>query len=294
MTRRVGCQPLPWKLVIDPCSRGPDERDVHDADEARPPVELSRRQVLGLGAAAASAAAASTLGVPSPAGADPHATPLRTALGASFQGGGADSLRPAIHPRSDWAGELGVKGELTPEDDVRFLLVHHTASTNDYGPDDVANQIRGFYNFHTGPEKGWSDVAYNFFVDRYGGIWEGRQGSLASPIRGDATGGSQGFALLCSLIGNHHDQAVTAEAQASMHQLLAWLGATYEVDTSVGAQTTFISRGSNPARSHASRTCSRCSGKSCAVLEIIATMRSVIFPPSGRLWAPKVVRVING
>ncbi|MCP4226144.1 MAG: N-acetylmuramoyl-L-alanine amidase [Actinomycetia bacterium] len=204
------------------------------------PIELSRRQVLGLGAAAASVAATTSLLAVPPVGARPRAS-----MAASAQTSEADQLRPTIRPRSDWAGELAVKGELIPEDDVRFLLVHHTASTNDYGPDQVVDQIRGFYDFHTGPDKGWPDVAYNFFVDRYGGIWEGRQGSVAGPIRGDATGGSQGFALLCSLIGNHHDQPVTAETQASLVSLLAWLGATYGVDTTAGSMTTFTSRGSS-------------------------------------------------
>lgn len=192
---------------------------------------LSRRQVLGIGAAAVAA----TVLVP---GSEAAASP-----GAVAQT--ADSLRPTIRPRTDWAGELGVKGELVPEDDVRFLLVHHTASTNEYRPEDVADQIRGFYQFHTGPDKGWPDVAYNFFVDRYGGIWEGRQGSIDGPVRGDATGGSQGFALLCSLIGNHQEGPVTTEQQAGLVQLLAWLGETYAVDTTPGTLTTFISRGSN-------------------------------------------------
>jgi N-acetylmuramoyl-L-alanine amidase len=128
---------------------------------------------------------------------------------------------------------------------VRFLLVHHTASTNDYTGDQVVDQIRGFYHFHTGPEKGWPDVAYNFFVDRFGGIWEGRAGSLAGPVRGDATGGSQGFSQLCSLIGNFQDAPVTVEQQASLTQLLAWLAETYQVDTTPGATVSFVSRGSN-------------------------------------------------
>ena len=38
-------------------------------------------------------------------------------------------------------------------------------------------------------------------------------------------------------------------------------------------------RGSNPARSHASRTCLRCSGKSRAVLEIITILRSSMSSP---------------
>jgi hypothetical protein len=209
-------------------------------------ASLSRRQVLGLGAAAV----ASTVLPASPAGAGPRYAAGRQAVT------GPEALRPQIHPRSDWAGGLGVKGELQAEQDVRFLLVHHTASTNDYAQADVAGQIRGFYEYHTGPEKGWADVAYNFFVDRYGGIWEGRQGSLAGPVRGDATGGSQGFALLCSLIGDNQAQPVTDEQQAGLVKLLAWLAETYRIDTSPGATVSFESRGSNlwPAGSEVTAT----------------------------------------
>lgn len=158
---------------------------------------------------------------------------------------GADAIKPAIRPRADWAGDLGVKGPILPEEDVRFLLVHHTASTNDYREDQVVSQIRGFYDFHTGPEKLWPDVAYNFFVDRFGGIWEARQGSLDGPVRGDATGGSQGFGLLCSLIGNNLEAPMTAEQQESLVKLLAWLGESYGIDTSPGATVSFVSRGSS-------------------------------------------------
>ncbi|MEZ5411393.1 MAG: N-acetylmuramoyl-L-alanine amidase [Acidimicrobiales bacterium] len=214
---------------------------------------LSRRQaltrMLGLGAAAA---APGLLRAPAASGRPhqtppPSPTPIPTA-GSAPAGGAADpadALRPAIRPRADWAANRPVTGPLVAEDDVRFLLVHHTASTNDYGPDQVAEQIQGFYDFHTGPEKGWPDVAYNFFVDRYGGIWEGRDGSLAGAVRGDATGGSQGFAQLCSLIGNYQEGPVTAEQQASLTQLLAWLAQRHGIDTTPGATVTFVSRGSN-------------------------------------------------
>lgn len=222
----------------------------------RPPLlrsVLSRRQalarVLGLGVATA----APSLLRPPAAAARPHQSPPTpvatptptTATAGTAPAGAADALQPVIHPRADWAGNRAVKGDLVAEDDVRFLLVHHTASTNDYGPGQVAEQIQGFYDFHTGPEKGWPDVAYNFFVDRYGGIWEGRQGSLAGAVRGDATGGSQGFAQLCSLIGNFQEGPVTAEQQASLTQLLAWLAERHGIDTAPGATATFVSRGSN-------------------------------------------------
>jgi hypothetical protein len=127
---------------------------------------------------------------------------------------------------------------------VRFLLVHHSAGPNEYAASDVPGILRGIYDFHTGT-KAWPDIAYNFFVDRYGGVWEGRSGSLDAPIRGDATGGSQGFAQLCCLLGTFTDTPPTTEAHTALVGLLARLADTYGVDTAPGATTTFVSRGSN-------------------------------------------------
>jgi hypothetical protein len=170
-------------------------------------------------------------------------TPGETRAGAT----GPDSSSPPVQPRAAWGGDLPPLGPLEAEadGDVRFLLVHHTAGPNDYGADEVPEILRGIYRFHTGPDKGWPDVAYNFFVDRYGGVWEGRTGSLTSPVKGDATGGSQGFALLCCFLGTHTDTPPTAEAQGAMVGLLAWLADTYGIDTAPGATASFVSRGSS-------------------------------------------------
>jgi hypothetical protein len=151
----------------------------------------------------------------------------------------------SIRPRDSWGAQLPPKAPLDPEPDVRFLLVHHTAGNSDYGPDEVIDQIRQVYLYQTGPEKGWPDVCYHFFVDRFGGVWEGRAGSLDGPVIADATGGNQGFAQLICLLGNFHEQPATAEMMKSLELVLAWLADRYQFDTSPNATTTFVSRGSN-------------------------------------------------
>ena len=153
----------------------------------------------------------------------------------------------AVHPRAAWADGLDDPGPLPEEvpGDVRTLVVHHSASSNDYGPDDAATKIRVFHAFHTGPEKGWPDVAYNFFVDRYGGVWEGRAGSLAGPVIGDATAGNQGFTQLVCLIGTFVDEPPPEPAVRALIEVLAWLADRYRIDTTPSATTTFVSRGSN-------------------------------------------------
>lgn len=182
---------------------------------------------------------------------------LGVAFGPTFVGGFAARASSSggvliggghlIQPRDIWGASLQPTGPLTSEamEDVRFLLVHHSASPNNYSKDRTVQYLRSFYDYHTSAQKGWHDIAYNFLVDRYGQIFEGRKGSIQSPVRGDATGGSQGYALLCSFVGDHSDTPPTTEAQSAMVALLAWLAGTYGIDPGPGATTEFVSRGSN-------------------------------------------------
>jgi hypothetical protein len=139
---------------------------------------------------------------------------------------------------------LAPTGPVPDEPDVRFLLVHHSVNANTYAAGAVPGMLTGIYRFHTG-DKGWPDIAYNFFVDRFGGVWEGRTGSLAGAKAADATGGSQGFAQLCCFLGDHSSEPPSAAAQASMGALLGWLAGRHGVDLSEGARARFTSRGSN-------------------------------------------------
>lgn len=149
----------------------------------------------------------------------------------------------SVFPRDAWGADLPPKGRIQRED-PRFLLVHHTASPNNYRS--ARSVIRLAYSWHTSndPTKGWPDVAYQFFVGREGDVWEGRAGSLAGPVMASATGGSQGWAQLVCLLGDFTSVQPTAAATDSLVKVLAWLGIRYGIDTAPGATATFVSRGS--------------------------------------------------
>ena len=147
-----------------------------------------------------------------------------------------------INPRSSWATEPPT-GPLPPED-VKFLIVHHSASNNGHTPEDVPAILRSWYAFHTGPDRGWPDIAYNFIIDSAGGIWEGREGSLAGPVAGSANGGNQGYTQLVCVIGDYNVATPTKSSLNSLVTVLAWLGERYNVSTAPGAEVTFTSRGS--------------------------------------------------
>lgn len=149
-----------------------------------------------------------------------------------------------INPRESWAVDRPPTGPLESEN-VRFLLVHHSASRNGHTGADAPGIIRSFYDYHTSDEKGWNDVAYNFLIDSDGGIWEGRAGSLTGPVAGDATGGNQGFSQLVCVIGDYSTARPTQASLTSLVSLLAWLADRYGISTTPGAEVMFTSRGSN-------------------------------------------------
>ena len=203
---------------------------------------------------------------------------------------GATPALPEIRPRSAWAKGSAPTGTLTAETDVRFLLIHHTETPNTDAPDDTAQRLRSIFSFHTGRQRGWPDVAYNFFVDRYGVIWEGRQGSIAGPVRGDATGGSQGFAELACFVGDFTSEAPTEDALTSMSALLAWLGARNGLDLTT--PTTFVSRGSNRWRAGTQVTTDQIAGH--RDMSRTACPGDALYPLLAARLQPAAVRLLHG
>ncbi|MGE5595958.1 MAG: N-acetylmuramoyl-L-alanine amidase, partial [Hyphomicrobiales bacterium] len=68
---------------------------------------------------------------------------------------------------------------------IRLLVVHHTASRNDYAPGESVDDVRAIYYYHA-VGHGWGDIGYNALIDRYGVIYEGRHGRGGDPGEGPA------------------------------------------------------------------------------------------------------------
>jgi hypothetical protein len=198
-----------------------------------------------------------------------------------------------IHPRDDWGADLPPKGPMGAED-VRFLLVHHTASANN-APDPRA-VVRQTYAYQTGPAKLWPDICYHFMIGADGSIWEARAGSLAGPVIADATGGNQGFAQLVCLIGNFVGEAPTAAAQDSLMRLLIFLADRYEINTDPSATMSFISRGSNRYRAGALITTSTVSGhRDCSATACPGDVGYSLLPTwRSRVNATRIIRDESG
>ncbi len=129
---------------------------------------------------------------------------------------------PTVYRRKDWgADEKLRKGKPRYTGRIQAAFVHHTAGTNDYTPAEVPKILRGIFAYHV-KGRGWSDVGYNFLVDRFGRIWEGRAGGIDRAVLGAHTGGFNRNSFGVSVLGDHTDTAPTPETLAAVARIIAW------------------------------------------------------------------------
>ena len=140
-----------------------------------------------------------------------------------------EQLRPAILSRAVWGADESWR-DPSPRYNHAFqqVHVHHTASSNDYDREDVPAMVRGMYRYHT-YNLGWSDIAYNFLVDRFGRVWEGRAGGVTRRVRGAHTLGFNATSAGVAVIGNFDvapaGRAITdAVASVAAWKLSRWSG----------------------------------------------------------------------
>lgn len=130
--------------------------------------------------------------------------------------------RPKIRPRKAWgANPKWRSGEPTYLRKIKQAHVHHTAGSSDYRRGDVPGIIRGMYWYHT-QELGWSDIGYNFLIDKFGRIWAGRAGGWARRVKGAHTRGFNHVSFGVASIGNHETAPATKRLRTSLVRLTAW------------------------------------------------------------------------
>jgi hypothetical protein len=130
--------------------------------------------------------------------------------------------KPDIVRRRAWgANEKWRNGGPWFNRTIQQVHVHHTVNSNDYAPEDVPALLRGIYRYHT-KNLGWSDVGYNFLVDRFGGIWQGRAGGSALPVLGAHTLGFNSTSAGIAVIGNFEEVAPERPVVSAIVKLAAW------------------------------------------------------------------------
>ncbi|MBC7375181.1 MAG: N-acetylmuramoyl-L-alanine amidase [Frankiales bacterium] len=129
---------------------------------------------------------------------------------------------PPIRTRAQWGADESLRRQAPSyASSVRAVIVHHTASSNDYSPADVPRLLRGFYAYHV-TSQGWSDIGYNLLVDRFGTVWEGRAGGVDRAVIGAHAGGFNTGTAGISMIGTFETVAPTAAQLEAVAQAAAW------------------------------------------------------------------------
>ncbi|RNL63039.1 hypothetical protein EFK50_15100 [Nocardioides marmoriginsengisoli] len=137
--------------------------------------------------------------------------------------------KPTIYSRAQWGAneKLRDKGSLR-YGTVKTGFIHHTVNANNYTAEQVPALLRGIYAYHT-QSRGWSDIGYNYLVDRFGRIWEGRYGGVDRAVVGAHTLGYNEYAFAMSAIGNF-DIAQPPQAVLDAYaKLFAWKLSLYNI-----------------------------------------------------------------
>jgi N-acetylmuramoyl-L-alanine amidase len=132
------------------------------------------------------------------------------------------TTEPAIVPRSEWGADESLrKDDPVYAPALRFAIVHHTAGTNAYTRSEAAAIVRGIQLFHV-RSNGWNDIGYNFLVDRFGIVYEGRYGGIDRNVVGAHALGFNTGSVGVALLGTYTTTKPSAAAEKSLAALLAW------------------------------------------------------------------------
>jgi hypothetical protein len=142
--------------------------------------------------------------------------------GAPMASAAAATSQPQIFTRGQWGADERLRdGSPTYMSTIKAGFVHHTASANGYASGDVPKILRGIYAYHT-QSNGWSDIGYNFLVDRFGRLWEGRYGGIDKAVMGAHTGGFNVDTFAVSAIGNFDKVPAPAAMTSAIARVLGW------------------------------------------------------------------------
>ncbi len=218
-----------WEeLELEPSTDG-----VVDGTEPLVVGEVARVQarVTGLAARTITDLALSVID-PGTSGADatvPTPDPAQSASGSAVAA--AAPPAPTIYSRATWGADESMMTWTPRQGDVRGAAIHHTAGTNTYTSAQVPSILRGIYAYHA-KTRGWGDIGYNFLVDKYGRIWEGRAGGITRETIGGHTVGFNAYSTGISVLGNYETATVSNATVDAIVALASWKLALHGVPAS--------------------------------------------------------------
>ncbi len=134
----------------------------------------------------------------------------------------AASVSPAIVPRASWGADESIRRadpEVAPS--IRLAIVHHTAGVNGYTQAEAAAIVRGIEVYHV-KSNGWNDIGYNFLVDRFGTVYEGRYGGIEQNVIGAHAQGFNTGSVGIAVLGTYEDGGISPAAEKALSELVSW------------------------------------------------------------------------
>ncbi len=143
----------------------------------------------------------------------PHAPAVRARA--------AQAGAPAIVPRASWGADQVPPRNPPSYGVVQAAFVHHTVTAVDYAPDQSAGIVLGIARYHR-DSNGWNDIGYNFLVDRYGVVFEGRAGGVEAAVIGAQAQGWNSYSTGIACLGTFTNMPLDAPAMESLARLIGW------------------------------------------------------------------------
>jgi N-acetylmuramoyl-L-alanine amidase len=133
----------------------------------------------------------------------------------------AQTGEPVIISRDQW-GASACPPRANPQyGEVKLAFIHHTVTTNDYGPGDSAAIVLGICRYHRN-SNGWNDIGYQFLVDKYGQVFEGRAGGVDKAVVGAQAQGYNDQSTGIASIGTFSTVGQTDAGLSALARLLSW------------------------------------------------------------------------
>ena len=171
---------------------------------------------------------------------DPKTTTADARVGSVAPGSAAAAAaKPWINSRAAWGADESIRRGGASYGRVKAAVVHHTAGTNNYSQSQVPAIMRGIYAFHV-KDRGWNDIGYNFLVDKWGRVWEGRAGGVEAAVVGAHATGTNSDAMGISVMGDYTKASVSNAAVDAVTRVIAWKADLHGFDPS--GYTTLVNK----------------------------------------------------
>lgn len=131
-----------------------------------------------------------------------------------------------VYSRAEW-GARSAK-PMTPQGSPIHAFLHHSDDADGHAWRTLAAQktkVRAIQDFHMGPERGWSDIAYHFLIFQYVGVRDVRNeprvftGRLLAFEPAAQEDYNMGTLAIC-VVGNGDKETLTPQTQTIIRELI--------------------------------------------------------------------------